>query len=197
MALTALTLVGEFVLYIGLGYFFLVVVLAVSGETVQAWPLRRRNTTRVKDDSPASQDVGSVPALKEDPDKGKLPSPKARSRRTTSESHLEFLDRLRTNLKYQGSTIALIIFAVLLLGLQHVLDGPEIGTLLAGITGYVLGTSRGGSDTQLGHSAVTDTHIPDAAASETTGHAGPAGVAEATVPPPKEHPRALEKDPGA
>jgi hypothetical protein len=70
------------------------------------------------------------------------------------DSHLEFLDRMRTNLRYQGSTIALIIFAVLILGLQHVLDGPEIGTLLAGITGYVMGTSRGGSDTQPGQQPV-------------------------------------------
>jgi|GEM_PF-6616156 len=197
MALTALTLVGEFVLYVGLGYFFLVVVLAVSGETVQAWPLPRRNTTRSKDESPASLDPGSFSPSKEDRHDEAGPSkPRARSSRTTSESHLEFLDRLRTNLKYQGSTIALIIFAVLLLGLQHVLDGPEIGTLLAGITGYVLGTSRGGSDTQLGHAAVTETHIPDTAEGEAAASAGSVGVAGAKVPQ-EEHPEASEKNPGA
>lgn len=86
---------------------------------------RRRNTTRSKDGSPAGQDPGGVNPFKEDRHDEVGPSkPRSLSSRTTSESHLEFLDRLRTNLKYQGSTIALIVFAVLLLGLQHVLDGP-------------------------------------------------------------------------
>ena len=144
-------------------------------------------STRSKDEPPAGQDPGNVNTLKEDRHDDVGPSkPRSRSSRPTSESHLEFLDRLRTNLKYQGSTIALIIFAVLLLGLQHVLDGPEIGTLLAGITGYVLGTSRGGSDTQLGHAAVTETHIPDTAESDATGPPRPVGVASAKAAQ-KEH----------
>ena len=57
-------------------------------------------------------------------------------------AHLDLLATLRTSLRYQGSTVALIVFAVLILGIDHVLGGSEVATILSGIAGYVLGAGR-------------------------------------------------------
>jgi hypothetical protein len=55
-------------------------------------------------------------------------------------AHLDLLANLRHSLELQGATVVLIVFAVVLLGFNRVLGGPEVSTILAGITGYVLGT---------------------------------------------------------
>jgi len=183
MALDVLTRIGQFVLYLGLGYFFLVVVLALSGEMVQAWPLRRRGEPESKAEPPAGQPNVRAAEVQGDHGSEQMHARGKASpaiRRVSSERHLEFLDRLRTNLKYQGSTVALIVFAVILLGLQHVLDGPEIGTLLGGITGYVLGTSRGGSDAQSPPPVSTQNQGPHAG-----DESNPLSRSEQTSPSPK------------
>ncbi|MDQ6945537.1 MAG: hypothetical protein M3256_04530 [Actinomycetota bacterium] len=55
-------------------------------------------------------------------------------------AHLDHLAGLRQSLELQGATVVLIVFAVVLLGFNGFLGGPEVATILAGITGYVLGT---------------------------------------------------------
>lgn len=67
-------------------------------------------------------------------------------RSASSEQHLDYVDRLRTSLRYQGSTVALIVFTVLILGIQRVLSASEIATILSGIAGFVLGQSKSQSE---------------------------------------------------
>ncbi|HEY6250780.1 MAG TPA: hypothetical protein VI685_12535 [Candidatus Angelobacter sp.] len=43
------------------------------------------------------------------------------------------------------STVIVIIFALLVLGILETLDGREIATILAAIAGYVLGKASGGA----------------------------------------------------
>jgi small-conductance mechanosensitive channel len=55
-------------------------------------------------------------------------------------AHLDLLATLRHSLELQGATVVLIVFAVVLLAFNHILGGSEVATILAGITGYVLGS---------------------------------------------------------
>lgn len=128
---------ARFVLDLFLLYALLVVVLTVSGHPVAAWPLHRSTDRKTRTDPNA----GQVPVSAEEG-----MSHSAGHRRESTEQHLEVLDRLNTALKYQGSTVVLIVFAVLLLGVQHILGATEIATILSGIAGFVLGQSKTTSD---------------------------------------------------
>src|SRR5579872_2952279 len=57
------------------------------------------------------------------------------AKRRSTEAHLEFVNHLRKVFQYQASTVVLIVFAVLILGIQHVLGATEIATILSGIAG--------------------------------------------------------------
>jgi hypothetical protein len=57
-------------------------------------------------------------------------------------AHLDLLATHRHSLELQGATAVLFVFAVVLLAFNHILGGSEVATILAGITGYVLGSRR-------------------------------------------------------
>lgn len=136
--------VGQGIIDLALVYAMLITVLAISGETVNAWPLKRKPITRTHEATkPPADEAHETPA--------------AVPRRRASEPHLEFLDQMRTALKYQGTTVVLVVFAVLLLGMQRVLSAAEIATILSGITGYVLGAQRNSP----GQGQSTDTTTPE------------------------------------
>lgn len=128
---------ARFVLDLFILYALMVVVLTVSGHPVTSWPLHR-----TKKEEPSGEPETTQAHLT---DEKEVPRPVAK-RRQSSEQHLEVLDRLNTALKYQGSTVVLIVFAVLLLGIQHILGATEIATILSGIAGFVLGQSKTASD---------------------------------------------------
>jgi hypothetical protein len=126
---------GRAVIIAFLIYALLVVVLAELGVPNGLVPRRRSST---------SGGGTSEREAVEDESTGEAPTRHATARASSSsEAHREYLDRLRTALKYQGSTVALIVFAVLILGVLRVIDGPEVATILSGIAGFVLGTARG------------------------------------------------------
>src|SRR4029077_20428259 len=79
----------------------------------------------------------------------------------STEAHLEYLDRLKTSLQYQGSTVVLIVFAVIILGIQRVLGPTEIATILSGIAGFVLGQTKVQGDAGQQPSGEDDTHAAD------------------------------------
>lgn len=112
-------------------YALLVVVLAELGVSNALLPKRSTGRPDPDDSSDSHDEVAHETSTR----------PPTASR-GSSEAHREYLDRLRTGLKYQGSTVALIVFSVLILGVLHVLDGPEVATILSGIAGFVLGTAR-------------------------------------------------------
>ena len=126
--------VGRFLIDAFLVYALLMIVLSVSGHPPKAWPF-----------SGLFSRTGTSSAVRAQPDPrhNKEHTTAGRVRTTpTTERHLEYLDQLSTALKYQGSTVVLIVFAVILLGFQRVLAGPEVATILSGIAGFVLGQTK-------------------------------------------------------
>jgi small-conductance mechanosensitive channel len=76
-------------------------------------------------------------------------------------AHLDLLANLRHSLELQGATVVLIVFAVVLLAFNRILGGSEVATILAGITGYVLGSrSQAGATTPIGGASVEDGNLP-------------------------------------
>jgi hypothetical protein len=126
--------VGRFVIDAVLVYALLIIVLAVSGHPPHAWPL-----------SSLGRRGKRLPSPEEGSSDAEMAAPLAAHRRAASaeaDKHREYLYQLATALKYQGSTVVLIIFAVILLGFQHVLASTEIATILSGIAGFVLGQAK-------------------------------------------------------
>ena len=125
--------VGRFLIDLFLVFALLTTVLAVSGHPPRTWPFSRSRS-----------EGGS--AGEQNPPKAPTPAiggtDQTHSRPASSERHREYLDQLGTALKYQGSTVVLIVFAVILLGFQRVLAGPEVATILSGIAGFVLGQTK-------------------------------------------------------
>jgi predicted cobalt transporter CbtA len=143
------------VLLIGVLFF---VVMTVAGHPPNIWPTRRASRARpgTQRESEAEEPTAKQAAAKEVAAAKVAAPPKAAAtgRRQSSEGHLEVLDKLRTTFQYQASTVVLIVFAVILLGIQRILSGPEIATILAGIAGFVLGQNKSQSDvasSQSGH----------------------------------------------
>jgi hypothetical protein len=120
--------VGRLLVDLALVVAMFLVVMSVSGHPVI--PLGRASSRGGGGQAAKPPEVGA--------------SHEAHGRRTDdSTEHLAHLDRLaalRQSLELQGATVVLIVFAVILLGFNRLLGGPEVSTILAGITGYVLGT---------------------------------------------------------
>ena len=117
-------------------YVLLVIALSQLGVTNALVPRpRRRPPQRDKRDGAETEPNKSV-VNGQDANDDQSP------RRTPSEGHLEFLDRLRTTLRYQGATVSLLVFSVLILAVLGILSGAEAATILSGIAGYVLGATK-------------------------------------------------------
>jgi hypothetical protein len=115
------------------------VVLAISGHPV-TFPGRspRRRTTTDRNSGARGRNGRGGADVEED--SGAEPS--HRSAPDHTEPYLAHLDRmhsLRVSLELQGATVVLIVFAVILLAFNGFLATSEVATILAGITGYVLG----------------------------------------------------------
>lgn len=135
------------VLLIGVLFF---VVMTVAGHAPDVWPTRRTSRARQRTQRTSeAEELAANQAASKEVAAGKAeapPTPAAAGQRHSSEGHLEMLDKLRTTFQYQASTVVLIVFAVILLGIQRILNGPEIATILAGIAGFVLGQNKSQSD---------------------------------------------------
>ena len=129
--------VGRLIVDVLLVSFMWFTVMAISGNPVRP-PRRRTPTART---TPAAGDEQTEAAATEPI----APTPKSRAD-ADHIAHLNLLATLRNTLKLQGATVVLIVFAVLILGFNRVIDGAEVATILAGISGYVLGTHRAASE---------------------------------------------------
>lgn len=174
--------VGRFLIDAFLVYALLMIVLSVAGHPPKAWPFSGLFSRT------QAADAGRVPP---DPKHASHNSAPSRAAVATTEQHREYLDQLSTALKYQGSTVVLIVFAVILLGFQRVLAGPEVATILSGIAGFVLGQAKssappappasgtGGSGGGAADRA-TDAH-PDTGGG--SGGSAPSAPLQAAIPP--------------
>jgi hypothetical protein len=120
--------VGRLVVDLALVLAMYFIVMSVSGH-----PVALRRTPRAESRKGAG---GAV----EPHNEAKNPEPKEHAADARRLAHLDLLADLRHSLELQGATIVLIVFAVVLLAFNRVLGGSEVATILAGITGYVLGT---------------------------------------------------------
>lgn len=121
--------VGRLVVDIALVVAMYLIVMSVSGHPVSLQRTKRADSRKVG--QVGSQDqVGAG--------KQELKDHTAGDPRRLA--HLDLLANLRHSLELQGATVVLIVFAVVLLAFNHILGSSEVATILAGITGYVLGT---------------------------------------------------------
>jgi hypothetical protein len=136
--------VGKLVVICLLIIVMYLVVMAYSGNRVRfRWPwTRSQHSDAARRD--AAHDESSQAAADEisGGSTGVGGDPSAPASPTDRSAHLDLLATLRTSLRYQGATVALIVIAVLILGIDHVLGGSEVATILSGIAGYVLGSGR-------------------------------------------------------
>jgi hypothetical protein len=121
------------------------IVLAVLGHDVlPRWGAKGRSGTSLRDqprygDAPDHEQPHQAAAAVDT----QPPQPRApRTVAHASEAHLEALRGLNNSRMLQGATVVLIVFAVLILGFNGILTGAEAATILAGITGYVLGKAH-------------------------------------------------------
>lgn len=131
--------VGKLVVELCLIAAMFVLVMAYSGNRLR-W--RPRPTPPGSGHPAAEETSGGTEGETEQLDEEKAGSGGGSGSDPNRVAHQNLLASLRTSLRYQGSTVALIVFAVLILGVAHVIAGPEAATILSGITGYVLGSSR-------------------------------------------------------
>jgi hypothetical protein len=156
--------VGRGLIDLVLIYAMYLVVMTVLGHP-KPWKLHTKEPRTPETGSPRAIDGPSVIGHKPT-------SPPTQSAR--HDLHLEIIDALKQSRQLQGATIVLVVFAVLILGINGVLNGAETGTILAGITGYVLGTRPIAADHQ------SDSHNSDGDGSSGPHRGEPAATAKAS-----------------
>jgi hypothetical protein len=124
------------VLLIGVLFF---VVMTVAGHEPAVWPFHHR-TSSLRRAKPAGETKDSAEGM------SSIHASPPAARERSSDPHLDFLASLRTSFQYQGTTVVLIVFAVILLGIQRILGATEIATILSGIAGFVLGQNKSQSE---------------------------------------------------
>jgi hypothetical protein len=142
--------VGRLVLDTLLILVLFVVVMTVAGHPPSMWSTRRQSRAHTEIPPTAREEPTDAPLKEGAAAKVSPPQGDAAPRRQSTATHLEVLDKLRTTFQYQASTVVLIVFAVILLGIQRILGATEIATILAGIAGFVLGQNKGQSDVAAG-----------------------------------------------
>jgi small-conductance mechanosensitive channel len=120
--------VGRLVVDLALVVAMYLIVMSVSGH-----PVALRRTQR-------ADGRKGIHTIAEDPSDAKNHEPRERGADARRLAHLDLLASLRHSMELQGATIVLIVFAVVLLAFNRILGSSEVATILAGITGYVLGT---------------------------------------------------------
>jgi hypothetical protein len=130
--------VGRGIVDLALVYAMYLVVMTVLGHPK---PWKRRSGAASSDTHGSSQSTETDGAGDR-----RLGARAAASAR--HELHLEILDNLKQSRQLQGATIVLVVFAVVILAINGVLAGSETATILAGITGYVLGARTHPQDHQ-------------------------------------------------